>query len=404
MNSERDRLPRRERKSWSLIQLVVGLGLAPRDRHEANRKSSNLELLFDLATIVAVAAAVIELARSIQTGESGFGVARFSASFFMIWLAWSNYTWFASGYDNRSTAFRFLTLIIMFGSLTLAAGVQTDRGEQPIWLALIGFTIMRSCLIALWLGAALGDPRARTIAVRHAFGIGVLQTYWWVVITTVSPQTWLYALLFAAGVAGEIALPMLAKSGAEARARARWNYGHIIDRHRSFGVIVLGECFAAIAAIIAESSAPGFRKFWLGAICMAISFSMWQLYFGHAEHMMGRKPGDIRLWTHGHAILFAAGAATAGGFLVCLADIGNRAPVSESDLALAVGIPIALYLLTLWLMRERGTGGLRHWILPTAAVSIVLCSTLDVRPLEMVAALLAVSAWSAAKALPVTIE
>lgn len=107
--------------------------------------------MFDLATVVAVGAAAHGLAQDVSAGHLALGVVRFACSFFMAWLAWMNYTWFASGYDDKSRTFRALSMVIIFGSLTLAAGVQDADGVQPIWLGLIGFTIMRLGMVALWL-------------------------------------------------------------------------------------------------------------------------------------------------------------------------------------------------------------------------------------------------------------
>jgi low temperature requirement protein LtrA len=115
----------------------------------------------------------------------------------MTWLAWANYTWFASGYDNKSTAFRALSMVIMFGSLTLAGGIQSAFGDQPIWLALVGFTIMRFGMIALWLGVANGDRHVRPTALCYAAGIGTMQLYWTILIIALPPQAALYLPFFA---------------------------------------------------------------------------------------------------------------------------------------------------------------------------------------------------------------
>ena len=63
--------------------------LAPRDREEANRNSTSLELMFDLPTVVAVGTAAHGLAQDIEAGEFVPGLIRFACSFFMAWLAWS---------------------------------------------------------------------------------------------------------------------------------------------------------------------------------------------------------------------------------------------------------------------------------------------------------------------------
>ena len=245
--------------------------LAPRDRDEASRGSTSLELMFDLATVVAVASAAHGLAQDVEAGKFASGVIRFACSFFMTWLAWANYTWFASGYDNRSSAFRGLTMVIMFGSLTLAGGIRSGLDDQRHWLVLIGFSIMRLGMIALWLGAANGDRQGRQTALRYAAGIGAMQVYWNTLIILLSPQAPLYFPLFALGAVGELAVPLLA----ERKIASNWHHGHIIDRYNAFNIIVLGECFAAIALILSGSAVPEFRHFWWAGLCSVITFSMW---------------------------------------------------------------------------------------------------------------------------------
>lgn len=371
--------------------------LLPRNRDEANRSSTSLELMFDLATVVAVAAAAHGLAHDVRSGDFAFGVARFSCSFFMAWLAWANYTWFASGYDNKSTVFRSLSLVIMFGSLTLAGGIESAFRDQPIWLALVGFTVMRLGMIALWLGAANGDQHVRPTALRYALGIGAMQIYWSILISATPPQAALYFPLFALGVAGELAIPVLA----ERRTPANWHHDHIIDRHNSFNIIVLGECFAAIALIISDSTTPGLWHFWLAAMCTTITFSMWGLYFDRHAQLLGRKLGTVLVWAYGHYLLFAAGAATAAGFSVFLAVAGNRAAISRESTALAIGIPIALYLSALWLVRDRTSKQKApHWLLLVAAALVLTTSLFSAHAVELITTLLVIASLARRRVYP----
>ena len=152
--------------------------LAARSKHDAHRAATPLELMFDLAAVIAIAAAATGLHHAVAEAHYFDGIIGFLYSFFMIWWAWMNYTWFASAYDNGSSWFRILSMAIMFGALVLAAGIPAVFAGQPLYLALSGFVIMRLCLVVLWLAAARGDPEHRPTALRYAFGISVLQVYW----------------------------------------------------------------------------------------------------------------------------------------------------------------------------------------------------------------------------------
>lgn len=69
-----------------------------RDTNEMNRPSTTLELLFDLVYVIAVAAAASGFHD--RLGEHDLsGFLTFIIAFFILWNAWTSFTWFASGYD-----------------------------------------------------------------------------------------------------------------------------------------------------------------------------------------------------------------------------------------------------------------------------------------------------------------
>src|ERR1700754_1405142 len=103
------------------IRIRIRMSARPID--EPHRVSSQLELLFDLTFVVAVAAVTAELAHDIAEGHALAGIVPFLQVFFAIWWAWMNFTWFASSYDPDDVAYRVLTMVQMAGVLSLAAGV-----------------------------------------------------------------------------------------------------------------------------------------------------------------------------------------------------------------------------------------------------------------------------------------
>jgi hypothetical protein len=95
------------------------------------------------------------------------------------------------------------------------------------------------------------------------------------------------------------------------------------------------------------------------------------------------------LWGYGHFALFAAGAATGAGFAVMVELAAHHAHLSGQGAALSVAIPVAIYVATLWLIRDRfwlkGSGQL---LMPIGAGLIVLSGMLNFHPLTMIALLL----------------
>src|SRR3954465_14843689 len=115
----------------ALSRIRVRMTARPID--EPHRVSSQLELLFDLTFVVAIAAVTEQFAHTIAEGHAGSGVLPFLQVFFAIWWAWMNFTWFASSYDTDDVTYRLLTMVQMAGVLVLAAGVPAaaDHSDYP---------------------------------------------------------------------------------------------------------------------------------------------------------------------------------------------------------------------------------------------------------------------------------
>src|SRR3954447_21028251 len=125
---------------------------------EPHRASTQLELLFDLTFVVAVAAAVVQLGHGLAEGHAADVVWPFLQVFFAIWWAWMNFTWFASSYDTDDVPYRLLTLLQMGGVLVLAAGVPSAFDTGDYGAVTVGYLVMRVGLVAQWLRAAREDP------------------------------------------------------------------------------------------------------------------------------------------------------------------------------------------------------------------------------------------------------
>jgi len=105
-----------------------------RDPDEAHRSATPLELLFDLAFVVAFGQAANELAHYLADDHIGTAVGGFAFATFAVTWAWINYSWFASAYDTDDWVCRLLVMIQMVGVVILALGLpemfeSLDHGE-----------------------------------------------------------------------------------------------------------------------------------------------------------------------------------------------------------------------------------------------------------------------------------
>lgn len=346
-------------------------GLSPRDTKEHHRVATPLELFFDLASVVAIATAAHGLAHAISANHTLDGLIAFVFSFFTIWWAWMNYTWFASAYDNNRPLFRIISMIIIFGALILAAGISELFENRPFFFIWLGFVVMRLGQVTLWLMAARGDPVHRTTALRYAFGIAAAQIYWSCLYYGVQPGAGVFRAAFVLGILIELAVPVFA----ERANPTTWHRHHIIERYGLLNIIVLGEILLAVVTALRKTGDDVSLANPLVHVALSatiITCSLWWAYFSREEHLTSQESRRALLWGYGHVLVFAAGAALGGGFVVLIDVLTAHAQVSLRTGDIAIAIPLAIYLAGLWFIRDRFLeGGTRRHVLLVGAGAVL---------------------------------
>src|ERR1700754_176355 len=231
--------------------------MTARAADEPHRASTQLELLFDLTFVVAVAGLVAQLAHGVAEGHAAEALAPFLQVFFAIWWAWMNFTWFASSYDTDDVPYRLLTLLQMGGVLILAAGVPSAFGAGDYRAVTLGYLVMRVGLVAQWLRAAREDPAGRGTTIRYAAGISAVEVLWLLrqllaelgVLTGAAP-----VLVFVALAGAELAVPAWAERN---NWRTSWHPHHIAERYALFTIILLGESVLAVSTGFADVVGAG---------------------------------------------------------------------------------------------------------------------------------------------------
>lgn len=323
--------------------------LAPRDPQEAHRVASPLELFTDLCYVVAIAQAALTLEHEIAEGHPAHGLVWFGVSFFAIFWAWLNFVWFNSAYDPDDTVNRLLTLLQVFGSLVLAAGVPRIFDED-FTLGVIGYVIMRVGLVLMWLRAAAGHPERRATALRYAYGLVAVQTVWVVALLVTGGHLPLW--LFLVAIALDFAVPVVAESA----GTTPWHPHHIAERYGLFFIIVLGETILSVTLALQQAfdeSDPPADLWFVVAGGVLITFSAWWLYFArdNAGILTGNDVGYT--WGFGHYVIFASAAAVGAGLSARIAFYGHHAEVSDLVSSAFVTGPVAAALAALWIVNVR---------------------------------------------------
>jgi len=342
---------------------------------EEHRVATPLELLFDLTFVVAVAQVAAELAHGIADDQVGDSVLGFVMVFFAIWWAWMNFTWFASAYDTDDVPYRLLTLVQMAGVLVFAAGIHDAFGSQDFLTGTIGYVIMRVAMLAQWARAARSDPEHRQTAHRFVLGIAVVQVAW--LLRLLLPHGAGLAVFFLLVVA-ELAVPVWAE-----RARmTAWHPHHIAERYGLFTIIVLGECVLAsnvALQVVVEDTGWDLDLLLVGGGGLCLLFALWWMYFlKEAGDGLARRRELGFVWGYGHYAIFGSLAALGAGLEVTVDAVSHHVEASDQLVAMAVVVPVALYLATVWLLHAPLGEGYRASVVP---MSLAIVATLAVAAL-----------------------
>jgi low temperature requirement protein LtrA len=334
--------------------------MATRDHTESHRQATWLELFFDLAFVVAVAQAAAQFEHAAAEGHLGDGLLGYLFAFAGIWWIWVSFTWFANFFDTDDVPYRLLMMVMIAGSLGLAAGVpQAAHLDFRVYVG--SYVVMRLAYVAQWVRVRrTGDPVMRTLAGRIIV-LTVLVQLGWVAFLLV-PVEWLVEA-WIAWFALDLAIPIV----------SRWNprlgghWGHVRERYGLFTIIVLGEAVAAATIAISHAVDSGLDfdaapLLTLAAAGLVTVFSLWWIYFDFSGgHAFERGPVTVYVWAYAHYFVFAAIAALGAGIALAVARITDPDHVHLSDRAVALvpGVAVAVLLVFIVIIEsasERGIG------------------------------------------------
>jgi low temperature requirement protein LtrA len=108
---------------------------------------------------------------------------------------------------------------------------------------------------------------------------------------------------------------------------------------------------------------------------------MWWIYFSKSAERFLRGSRVAFVWGYGHLLIFASAAAVGAGLALAVDAAGRTGHTGMTTAGLAVCIPAALYVLTVWALhlRRHHTDHVHRWLFPVAALG-VLASALSPVP------------------------
>jgi len=338
--------------------------MSGRDPDEAHRAATPLELLFDLAFVVAFSQASGELAHYLAEGHTATALAGFAFAMFSVCWAWINFSWFASAYDTDDWYYRVTTLVQMVGVVVLALGIpplfaSIDAGAYVDNSVLVaGYVVMRVAMVAQWLRAARQDPDRRATSLAYAITIIVAQVGW-VAVAIAHATFWVTAAIAVVLFAIELAGPYIAEiviGERSGRGGTPWHAHHIAERYGLLTIIALGEgVFGTVTAVSAVVTHQGWSSeaILLVTAGVGLTFGVWWSYFIlPAGRILQRYRRKAFVWGYGHLLVFSSIAATGGGLHVAAYVIENEAEIGTVGAVLCVAIPVLILCLSIFALYD----------------------------------------------------
>ncbi len=323
-----------------------------RNPGETHRSATPLELLFDLAFVVAFGQAADQLAHFIADEHAMIGLGGFAFAMFSICWAWINFSWFASAFDTDDWFYRLTTLVQMIGVIVLALGIprlfhsliEGDHLDNGVIVA--GYVVMRVAMVAQWLRVAKQDPAHRRTALTYVAFILVAQVGW-VVLAVLDVTVGLFVVASVALYAIELGGPIAAerKSG-----ETPWHAHHIAERYGLLAIIALGEVvFGTVASVAAlvEHQAWSVEAGLVAFAGIGIAFGLWWVYFiAPSGEVLARYRGRAFVWGYGHIVLFASIAAVGAGLHVVAYVIEGESLIGVPGAIVSIAVPVLVFSLS----------------------------------------------------------
>jgi low temperature requirement protein LtrA len=351
-----------------------------------------VELFFDLVFVFAVTQVTALTAQNLTPD----GVLRSLVLFWLIWWAWTQFTWTLNPADTTHVVVRVVTLAATAAAFVMATSVQQAFLDGALWFA-VPYLVVRILGLSLQVMVDIertDDYRAGIWRWAGMSAIGLaLVLAGALADPSIRPFIWVLAIL----------TDLLATQAASGRT---WDIhmGHIAERHALFVIIALGESLiVAGTAVAAHERTLELAVDAAGALLIACL--LWWTYFGWfkeglEEQLEDTAPGDVGVrvrdaYSLGHFPMLFGIIGFAVGIEEIVAHPGDPLH-SEVLIALGSGVALFVGLSAIVYWRISGTILVARLValLGMAAGLVVVSSQPPAWPLAVVAiALTAVVAW-----------
>jgi low temperature requirement protein LtrA len=236
-----------------------------------------VELFFDLVFVFAVTQITARTAHDL-TPE---GVLQSILVGWLIWWAWTQFTWTLNPADTTHDWVRVLTLAATASAFVMAASVPRAFTDEAVWFAL-PYLVVRLLGLGLQVRVEMEREGADHAAVYRWAGTSLVGLALVLVGALVEPG--LRSVVWLGAIGADFAAATIA-----GRA-ATWdlNPAHLAERHGLFVIIALGESLIVAGAAIAGAElTPGLVTA-VGA-SLVVACLLWWTYFGWLSEALAHR-------------------------------------------------------------------------------------------------------------------
>lgn len=312
-----------------------------RTRDEEGKRSATwLELFYDLAFVVAVAALVERLLQD----PTWPGLWSFLGYFALIWWLWASHTYYADRYDTDDLVYRLIAAGQMIAIVVIASSLSAD-GESTTAFA-VGFALSRLLLLLMYWRAYRHVQETRALVGGYLIGFGAAAVIW--TASAVIPEPWRF-VAWAVALFVDLATPWVMRTE---QARVPLDVSHLPERFGLFTILVLGESIAAVVAGLAHASWDAGPTL-TAALGIGIATGLWWLYFDNARGSVVRREDSVRrawrptVWLYTHFLLAASLAGTGAALEIAVANAGTVAMSSAGRWLLVGSVAVSLVSLAI---------------------------------------------------------
>ncbi|MDQ3018073.1 MAG: low temperature requirement protein A [Bacteroidota bacterium] len=243
------------------------------------------ELFFDLVFVFAITQVVHLIHGSFDLVHVGRAIL----VFWLVWWAWTQFSWALNAADTRNRLVQLGTLLATAIAFFMAVSVPESFGKSALWFA-TAYVGGRSIGLIIYLWITWANPSMRS-AVRLFASLSLAGLLAVMVGGYLGGniQYWCWGLAISFDV-----IAAIAAGGSES-----WNLhpGHFSERHGLFVLIALGETLIIAASAVTEEYWNGYLLL-VSLLSGGLTCCLWWIYFFRAkeklEHAMASKRGGER--------------------------------------------------------------------------------------------------------------